>query len=87
MILSLVIMLLLIGGIGLMLMNVAIEHAEEGYEDSAGFHQNSPEWVAQSDGTEERISSWDQLNGACCSLDTATPLRSMGNRPIPFPRQ
>jgi hypothetical protein len=68
MVMILLIGFLLILGISLMVLDATIDRADEGFEDNSGFHQESHQWTPESELCEE-ITLWDQMDGACCSLE------------------
>lgn len=77
---------LLLLGISLMVLDAAIEHVAEGYEDELGFHQESREWPAQPvTPAEPGITLWDQMEGACCPLDLRPAFRPV--EPATFERR
>jgi hypothetical protein len=87
MIMLLLVGFLLFGGIALMLLDAAIEHAEEGYEDESGFHQETHHWTVDPSSPEAGITLWDQVEGACCPLDMTPSFRPVGNNPFTHGRQ
>jgi len=74
---------LLLLGISLMVLDAAIEHVAEGYEDELGFHQESREWPVQAaTPVEPGITLWDQMEGACCPLDMRPAFRPVESAPF-----
>lgn len=59
----------------------AVTHAEEGYEDSSGYHRKQPSNDTPSS-TVDTGNPWDQVEGACCPLDLD---QSLGHKPIRQP--
>ena len=53
----------------------AIGHAEEGYEDSIGYHRNvqSSETTHTTASTVDSGTPWDQVEGANCPLNLSQP--------------
>lgn len=54
----------------------AITHAEEGYEDSTGFHRKNPDQLGHSETMAKPVSTtvdtgnpWDQIEGATCPVN------------------
>lgn len=86
MILLLLIGFLLVLGIALMVLDDAIEHAEEGYEDSTGFHQESRSWSIAPTPPDSGITIWDQVEGACCRLDMSPHVRGMSRSQFSPPK-
>ena len=74
---------LLLAGLSLIVLDASIEGAEEGYEDNFGFHQVSREPETGPTPSEEGITLWDRVEGACCSLDMAPSFRPVGNNQFP----
>ena len=66
---------LLVLGISLMVLDAAIEHVAEGYEDELGFHQESREWSSTPTSAEPGVTMWDQMEGACCPLEMRPTFR------------
>jgi len=62
----------------------AVIHAEEGFEDSSGYHrkeQNNHDPITTSS-TVDTGNPWDQINGANCPLDLG---QSIGHNPAHQP--
>jgi hypothetical protein len=81
------IVLLLIGGllllgISLMVLDAAIEQAEDGYEDSLGFHQESHRWTRNTSPSNPEISPRDRTEGASCPLDVSPSFPRIGTTPL-----
>ncbi len=81
------IMLLLIGGllllgISLMVLDAAIEGAENGSEDALGFHQESHRWTPNASPSTAEITPWDRTEGASCPLDLRPAFPRIGNTPL-----
>ena len=72
---------LLILGASLMVLDAAIEHANEGHEDELGFHQESPHRIATHTSGSE-VNPWDRVEGANCPLDISPSFRPIGNAPF-----
>lgn len=66
---------LLLLGISLMVLDAAIEHVAEGYEDQSGFHQEPRDWSPELASPEPEVALWDQMEGACCPLDMKPTFR------------
>ena len=81
MVMLLLVSFLLLLGIALMVLNSAIEHAEDGYEDETGFHQTERPWNPAS-APEKALTAWDQREGASCPLDVNPGLRPAGRAPF-----
>ena len=62
----------------------AVVHAEEGFEDSTGYHRkdvNNQETTTASS-TVDTGNPWDQINGANCPLNLG---QSIGHNPVHQP--
>ena len=79
MIMLLLIGFLLLGGVSLILLDSAIEHAEDGYEDESGFHRDTRYPSVEPSDPQAGITIWDQVEGARCSLDMNPRFRSIGS--------
>ncbi len=44
----------------------AVAHAEEGYEDTTGYHQKKPGQEVASPATVDTGNPWDQIEGSSC---------------------
>jgi len=86
MIILLLIGFLMLGGVALILLDSAIEYAEDGYEDESGFHQETRHTNLETDTPDSGIRIWDQIEGACCPLDMGPRFRSMSTNSFPRPR-
>lgn len=79
--------LLLLLGVSLMMLDAAIEHVAEGYEDELGFHQEPREWSPEPASAESGVTLWDQMEGACCPLDMRPAFRPINESQFDGSRQ
>ena len=58
----------------------AVRHAEEGYEDSTGYHRkkSSAETTSATAATVDTGNPWDQVEGSACPWDFKPTLRPAG---------
>ena len=70
---------LLVLGVSLMVLDAAIEHVAEGYEDESGFHQEPRDWSKEPTLSEPAVTLWDQMEGACCPLDMQPSFRPIAS--------
>jgi len=82
MLMLLIIGFLLLLGVALMVLNSAIDHAVDGYEDNDGFHQKTPPWASHRTSTDSDVSAWDRAEGASCPLDMRPSFRPVGHHPF-----
>jgi hypothetical protein len=74
---------LLLLGVSLMVLDAAIEGAEEGSEDALGFHQESHRWTRNaSSSSNPEITPWDRTEGASCPLNVSPSFPRIGNTPL-----
>ncbi len=82
MMISLLIGFLLLLGIALIVLDYAIKHAPEGYEDESGFHLETHHWSDKHHTANSGISQWDHAEGASCSVELRPALRPVVNTPF-----
>ena len=65
-----------------MVLDSAIEHADDGHEDFLGFHQEAGHRTAANISSDSPIALWDQVEGASCPLDINPAFRPIANGPF-----
>ena len=65
-----------------MVLDAAIERAEDGYEDALGFHQESHRWTDNTSSSKVEITPRDRTEGASCPLDMNSSFPRIGNTPL-----